>query len=297
MKAAILDTNVFRSLNDSEFAKLLELEARAGVYPVVDSWTIMELLAGLAATDAPEVRAYEAAIRRLADRSLRGNGHLVLPYQAQARKLLLDEQSLDHKERAQYLADTALWAASVTRVDEESVLLQRCRDMALHVSEVEQRFATDVTELGLALKRGVEELGGTVGRDLRRLLRSTQPLEQSARILIEATLRQSGRPVPKEIPQQAVHEVVDVFRTGFVAMAMALERIHCDGANVESDRIRNLVWDQNIAANVGHHLGEFPVLVVTDDRFFADAARRTGHTSAVATHSEYAELLIRGAAV
>ena len=47
MRSVILDTNAYVALGDGEFAELLRLERRRGVYAVADPWTAKELLAGL----------------------------------------------------------------------------------------------------------------------------------------------------------------------------------------------------------------------------------------------------------
>ena len=212
MRAAILDTNVYRTLNDGDFAQLLAREAASNVYPVVDSWTILELLAGLARPQAREFGAYAAAVRRLADRSLRRNGHMVLPLEAQARKLLLDGESEELRGQLQFVADPALWAASVNDIGAVPELVRRCESLAERVQETEGDFGEATQELGVALQTALEGRGGSAKLDLRGLLRSEAPLEACAQVLIVRTLELAGHPVPEPIPLKLIAEVVRVFR-------------------------------------------------------------------------------------
>ena len=47
MHATILDTNILRGSGDDEFSALIASESAAGVIPLVDGWTLLEMLANL----------------------------------------------------------------------------------------------------------------------------------------------------------------------------------------------------------------------------------------------------------
>jgi hypothetical protein len=75
------------------------------------------------------------------------------------------------------------------------------------------------------------------------------------------------------------------------AVGILLECVVCEGANLDNSRIRNLLWDQEVAASVGQSMDCLPMLLITRDGFFREAAVRAGHHTAVYPPAEYAAML------
>ena len=69
--------------------------------------------------------------------------------------------------------------------------------------------------------------------------------------------------------------------------ACIYDRVVFDRIDVEADAIRNLLWDQWLAFNVGQTIGPRPLWVVTDDRAIREAAEAVGLGDRVHTLTEY----------
>jgi hypothetical protein len=290
MRAVVLDTNVYRSYSDTEFERLVELEIACGVYPLIDSWTMNELVAGLADSDPRERGSCLAGVRRLCARSLKRTGHVVLPAEAQVRKLLFDEESPDHEDAIQTLADCALTAGTVPDVDAHPGLRAQIAEIAGVVAHQEQWFAEHFAELSRALVDATREAGRSMD-DLRAQILSENTLRSDAVATVTRAYRSTGREVPDPLPEHQVQRVLNDLRAGFVATALALELVCCEKASMNKKRNRNLIWDQEIAHNLGQAVYDLDVLVVTADKFFARAATRAGVKDAVLSPTEYYAVL------
>jgi hypothetical protein len=58
--------------------------------------------------------------------------------------------------------------------------------------------------------------------------------------------------------------------------AHVFDRVVFDRVNVDSPEVRNFLWDQRLAYNIGQNIGGRTLWVVTDDGAFAEAAAATG---------------------
>lgn len=289
VRSTILDTNTFRGLSDARFNELLELERKAGVYQIADAWTVMELCARLADIEAADHRAYKAALGRLSRRTLSVNGTVVFLAEVQAYRILFAEQPADAQDELQALANTALWAANAD-IAAEPALRSRLNVLAAHVASREQWFGEHFSELGLELAAHVRAAGGSV-HDLRALVTSDGALRADAEAQIRRAYERRGTSVPEPVPPKLIDDFVAVFRPGLVATSYAFERVFCDGVSLAKSEHRNLIWDQEIAQSLGQVLGEYPTLIVTEDRYFPVAAARAGVSEAVLRPDAYIELL------
>ena len=52
-------------------------------------------------------------------------------------------------------------------------------------------------------------------------------------------------------------------------------------------RHRNLMWDQEVSASVGQSVDGLPIILVTSNTYFGEAAGMAGHPLAVCTPNEY----------
>lgn len=250
-----------------------------------------ELVAGLADPHSAQLGSYLGGVRRLADRSLRTHGHIVMPAEAQAYSLLFGEDLQDHKDAIQKLADCALTAANVADIYSEPSLYAHIRAIAQAVAAQEEWFANHFSTLARELREATLSQGGSVGRELRAHIRSGATLRADAEATVTRALARSGREPPVPLPEALVTAVETTFRAGFAATALALERVCCDGASMSKDKNRNLLWDQEIAHNLGHEIGSLRILVVTDDGFFDQAAERAGFPDSVVTPRQYLAML------
>lgn len=290
MRTAILDTNIYRSCGDARFERLLALEAACGVYAVADSWTINELVAGLMNPDHRERGSYISGVRRLEKRSLLG-GSVIMPAEAQAHRLLFNEELQEHKDAIQAVADCAREAALVPEAEWSTDLRDRVDFIAAAVKAQEDWFADHFRALARALAEATRAAGGSVGRELKAQIQSEETLRADARATVVRAYERAGRPVPEPLAESDIERVLSVFRPGFVATALALEKVCCEGANLDRDENRNLLWDQEIAHNLGQDIHEHPTVIVTDDRFFRRAARILGREQGTVKLSDYEDFL------
>jgi hypothetical protein len=108
--------------------------------------------------------------------------------------------------------------------------------------------------------------------------------------MMQRAARQSGKELAKDPSEETIRRVMLAGRSSSVAVGLLLERV-CDGANLEKPRIRNLLWDQEIAFSIGNSISGHRVVVVTNDAFFKEAAKLAGTESSVCSLSEYLALL------
>ena len=57
--------------------------------------------------------------------------------------------------------------------------------------------------------------------------------------------------------------------------------------NIDAPEVRNFVWDQRFAFNIGQNIGGRTLWLVTDDGAFADVAAATGYGDRVYTLAAY----------
>lgn len=295
MHVAILDTNVLRGISPDDFALLTAAESSLGIRQYADLWTIMELVAHL--TDCGDSQYWRSrrALQRCATRALlqpRDEPRLVDPMEVQMSRLAFGEVS--EEERTNVVAHIELAQMIATAPDEDdlSTMAERIRAISAHVAAKENWFA----EYFANLRQEVRDVPGDKTLNERHALvrahmNSEMARREDAIALVARTFRQRGRDAPDPIPPSLIEKVELSSRTSSHAVAVLLERIVCDGANLDKPKIRNLLWDQEIAGNAGQEIDGLPILVVTRDKFFAEAARRAGHPAAVCDPSQYARML------
>ncbi len=162
------------------------------------------------------------------------------------------------------------------------------QEIAEHLRARESDFATEFESIRAALAD--QTVGWSASKrnaQVRVFTRSSEFLRTDAVATIERTYRQCEKTIPHPIPEAIVERVMQASGVGASAAALVLERVLCDEVNLDHDRIRNLLWDQAIATNVGQSIKGLAVLLVTDDHFFAEAASVHGVSSSVMTLAQY----------
>jgi len=157
-----------------------------------------------------------------------------------------------------------------------------------HVAEKELLFANEFRSIRAQLASAATGLcASEKNNKIRAFTQSDELALIDARALVHRAFQHQGQPAPVPIPDDLMARVLQVSRTGSYAAALVLERVLCDNIDLDNDGKRNLVWDQEIAANLGKEINGLPIVLVSTDRFFLEAAERAGHSSSVLTLSQH----------
>jgi hypothetical protein len=291
MRFAILDSNALRGIRDNRLSALIEAEKSAGVRRFADPWTLMELLAHLRSVDDPAYWPSRRGLRRCALRALQprdGVPRVVAPSESQLARLLFGSVPREMDENLDALVEVARIVAEAEDADDLSSVHDRIEAVAQHVGEKEAWFAEYFEDLRL---RVLAASDSTTAKEhnavIRAFTRSEEGIRADAVALATRAFRQTGRQVPEPMPDNIIDRVVAASGPASCAAALLLEIILCDGANLDKFRIRNLLWDQEVASDVGQSIEGLPVILVTNDSFFGRAAALSGHNGVVCTLEKY----------
>jgi hypothetical protein len=294
MKAVILDTNILRGWNQPPtFDEFLSAERIHGIAQLADSWTLFELLTHLA---DPADKAYMQCllgIRRATQRSLLDDPpRIVFPAEAQIARLLFGSEP---PEISNTMTETVACCRYIYSEPKGSTLGKAAptlRAIAAHNLELEAFFVEHTRSLREDVHAApIDSQHGTATKQARAFLRSDAAAAADAASMVTRAYKQMGRDVPEPLPEPEVRKVRDACRTGSAALAIALERILCDGANPDNTRIRNFLWDQEVAFSMGNRIAGLPVLLVSEDPIFKDAAAAVGAADTVVSLRMYLESL------
>ncbi len=275
MPGVLLDANAYRGLGRARFDALLEFERAREVTRYAEGFALTELLAHL--LDPPESMAFRscrAALVRMF-RRVAGEGPCGIIRDSQSRlvEVVTGKGLDDHDAHTDQLR---LLLMHVGHDYALSMIEPQLRAIASHVKAMEDHWTATMRALQ---QRTAPDVGPTQKDDAMRLRIKETSRVQSAGFL----LRVAGQP--------ATPEAVARVRRGAAACvefgACIYDRVVFDRIDVEADAIRNLLWDQWLAFNVGQTIGPRPLWVVTDDRAIREAAEAVGLGDRVHTLTEY----------
>jgi len=294
MYSVICDANVLRSWNHERFTQILAGEHARGIVQLTDPWTLFELIARLRDPRSRDYWPCRRALHRAWLRSLQTEPPgLIFPAEAQIVGLLFGRELPDVIDTLNVLLEVCRIIATAGDADTLEEIQPAIVSIAEQVTERESWFGSHLAELTHLVRNH-----GGVGDDARGLTRAREFLRSNeftmvdAPALVKRAYSQAGLEVPSPLPEDQVAMIARVCAIGSMATATAIERVVCDGANTDSDRIRNLLWDQEVAFQVGQQVGGFSTLLVTDDRLFKEAAARAGGGGAVLSAAEYSTRLV-----
>ena len=291
MYATVLDTNVLRGLSSQRFAELNEKERDRAVRPYADPWTLMELIAQLQHPTSADYRPCREALRRAAARALLplcNSPRMIAPSELQITRLVFGGASKDQEDNVSAFVELTRSLGTADPSDDLAEFRTDIRSVSDHVYRKEKWF----TEYFVNLRQQVlNATKSATNRQRNKAVRNWTRSETAMRLDAEALIRraysQVNQTVPEPIPSNIVDGVLIMTRPGSCAAALVLERILCDDIDLEKSRHRNLMWDLEISASVGQTVDGVPIVIVTDDAYFAEAARLAGHPSAVCTLDAY----------
>jgi hypothetical protein len=292
MHATILDTNILRGSGDDEFSALIASESAAGVIPLVDGWTLLEMLANLEDPQSKSYRPSRSGIRRAVKRSFVHPHSLVMPSEAQLTTLLFGAEPPGLGETLATIAECCRIVADARDSDDLSAIHPTVLEIAGDLASKEQWFADYFSEFVGKLKSLPPSLDAN-GQPLRRnaqvraFLRSEEAMRLDAIAMAKRAYAQMGLSCPDPIPDEQLAKVMAASRGGSLATAVALETVVIDGANLASKDTRNLIWDQEVGFQIGQQVQGKPVLIVSEDRFFPRAAALGGFQERVQTKAVY----------
>jgi hypothetical protein len=302
----VLDVNAYRSLGDgARFPALLEAERHRGVAPYADPWVLMELLGHLADSADPDYKYCRGAVRRIYERCApKGDGSpcgLINDSESQITRLITEKPLPGHEEATAHIGDVCAAVAGTPLGEPLTALEPALNYYKEHTAKIEQWFA-DHFRAQRAIKD--EVLGRIKDEDERKKMRrvAMRELDESEAIrtgLVEAIIRGAfkdvGLPVPDPIDPEMVKAVRRTIPVGIEFHVQMMRTAIYDEANLDSARIRNLMWDERISYAIGQELDGGPVWFVTDDPKFAAAALAAGYGDRVLTLAAYERWLGIGA--
>jgi hypothetical protein len=291
MRATIFDTNILRSLSDEQFDRINEREVKLGVRQFADPWTLMELIAHLHSIDDSAYRPCRAALRRCAKRALAPlmePPRIVEPAELQVSRTVFGEALPWLEENFAAFIELSRSIAFSESGDDLAVFSTEIKSIAQHVEDKERWFTQFFGDLRQQFLEAAES--HTIGEqrlEVRAFTGSAEMLRHDARALVTRAYHQAGQQPPEPLPSVLIDRVLATPQHSSAAVGLLFERIICDSADLEKSNIRNLLWDQEVAGNMGQTIDGLPVLLVTDDKFFANVAKISGNEAAVCTYEEY----------
>lgn len=287
MRAIILDTNALVGLSPDTAEKLRLAELAAGHRQYADPWTLMELVASAGSADSTRRFRALAALQRCTRRALAPltePPRVVMSGEAQYAQLIFGATPTDLTGSAAQLTHIARVLGQAEHDFDQADVDDTVAIVRAHVAEKEMSFADAFKSIRAQLASAANGLSKSArNKQIRAFTQSDELARIDAQALVHRTFQHWGRPAPDPIPDNLLARVLEVSRTGSYAAALVLERILCDDADLDDEGKRNLLWDQEIAANVGKAIDGVPILIVSTDRFFAAAAKRAGHPGSVLT--------------
>lgn len=291
MYTTILDTNILRSLSNEQFAQINECEIKLGVRQFADPWTLRELIAHLHSIEDPAYYPCRSALRRCVERSL--NPLTEIPRVIESAELRISRAVFGEavswlKEDFTALIKLSHSIAFSENTNDLNLLDADIKLIAQNVEKQEKLFAQDLENLRHQVFEAAESF--TVrerNREVFSFTRSPDTLELDAKYLVNRAYHQANKQPPDPIPSDIIRRILPISQNWSLAVGILLEKIICENANLEKSRIRNLLWDQEVAGNIGQIIDGFPVILVTQDTYFAKVAELIGNKSAVCTKEEY----------
>lgn len=291
-----LDTNIYRGVGDELFKAILAAEASRSVIPHADPWSMVELLAHLSDPSDPAFGPSKHAVRRLSHRCLRpppdGRAHGVLADAEVQIAQFVTGRPLEANKGSTLELVTLCQAVETTDPTElPAAGLESLGKLAEHVMATEEWFAGHIAEVKHQLQEAMRSSPDSTISERNKAIEAFFQSDAAARLdagsLIRRAYSQQGLAIPVPVPEDLITRVVEAFRAGITATALAYKRTLQNDVNLNKPRIRNLIWDQNIAFNIGQRVLDRDILIVTKDGYFRDAAVEAGFPDAVYGCDQY----------
>jgi hypothetical protein len=301
--AVLLDTNAYRGLGNSQFDALVDLERARGVTRYAEPLALTELLAHLAdPTDAREFGSCRAAVVRMFRRCA-GDGPCGIIRDGESRlaEALTGKGLAAHDEHTNQLG---YLLEHVGRGLPLSAIGSQLRTLADYVAATEARWADPMRTLqqriaaireddrrqrAAAIRPEDAERNKIGNPGMRARTAERNRHVSAAKLLLDlAAVSAVGPPTAETIAR---------LRRGaapWIEFAVhVLDKVTYESVNVDAPEVRNLVWDQWLAYNIGQTIGRQTLWLVTDDDAFADAARATGFDDRVLKVAAYERWLAK----
>lgn len=288
MKSVILDANVLRGISSRDLDAFLAAESRAGILQLQDSWTLFELISHLVKPDDPAFRSSRHAIRIAARRSFfRDSPQILFPSESLVALMLFRENPPGLANTLGLLVECCEEIAEASPDEDLKAVQSTIDEIAHNGARLEAWFADHLADLKRQLLEATAKHLGQADRStIRRFLRSDLA-RLDATALIRRAYGQLGKRIPESIPEPHIEAVAEKCAAGTAVLTEAFVMIICDGANLESSKIRNLLWDQELAFPVGQQVKDTRVHLVTNDKVFARALTHIGFERFVSTLDDY----------
>lgn len=285
------------------FARLLELERQRQVTRYAEPFVLTELLARLADPQHGDFGPCRAAVVRMFQRCA-GEGPCGIIRDSESRLAeALSGKGLDaHDEHTNQLRFLLMHVGHNYPL---ATIEPQLRTLARHVEATEAQWA-DV------MRRLQQKIAAIREEDRQQRIAAIRPEDAERnkignpgmRARTAVTNRQvNATKLLMDFASQAVgpptEETIARVRRGAAAWiefaVHVLDKVTYEGINVDAPEVRNFVWDQRFAFNIGQNIGGRTLWLVTDERAFADVAKVTGYGDRVHTVESYERWLARAA--
>jgi hypothetical protein len=174
----------------------------------------------------------------------------------------------------------------------------RLRQLAAHVAAEEDRFADGrLRRLRETAGAAFDDQEPAEKRRVRKVLAADAAVALR-RSIAERILRfecgEAGLPLPEPLPDDLIARVLKAVAAVIEFEAAYVDKVSLEPVNVRKAKVRNLIWDQRLAFNIGQTIGGRTLWLVTDDHAFAAVAEITGYTDRVHTLDQYEQWLKAG---
>jgi hypothetical protein len=281
MPAVLLDANAYIMMGRARFDALVELERTRQVTRYAEPMALTELLAHLVdPTDPSEFRSCRAAVVRMFQRCAgEGPCGIIRDSESRCAEVLTGKGLNENDEHTNQLRFLLMHVGHDFPL---SMIEPQLRTIKAHVAAMEAQWADTMREL----QRKVPlRPGETQKKDPMRVRITESSRVASANMLVRFASEATGKPVV--LPDRALAAARRVAAPWIEFGARIYDKVVFDRVNVESPAIRNLLWDQWLAFNIGQTIGPRTLWLVTDDVAFKDAAEATGYGDRVLTLGAY----------
>ena len=294
---AVLDTNVYRGTSASVFPSLRVDEERAGVIPMANTWSVMELLAHLSDPADPARGPCLSAVRKMWDHC-RWAGPNALPFAGDSESQMT--LSLFGTSIAGRPQEAALMGYVVQELAKDSFAtarpgLQDVLDgLKQHRDDIEQGFATDMQSVVRSLdptSTGWQPWPNDSAKraEFLQAVKAGQGLPLLAEALvIKASEAVGATPAEDEVKSRAQF-VIDHFPTPLHFYDLQITKVVQSGIPFTQGKHANSIWDMQLCfyGIPGATILHLPVVLVTNERSIHQAAGLAGASTRVKDFATY----------
>lgn len=297
----VCDTNCYRKIPPSDWERLREHEAKAGIVPMVNFWSTMELAAHLLDSDPRTVTVCHRALKSLWTHCrMPVDDQEDLPFAGDSEsQLALTLFGIVPPGR---IAEASLYGYAIRRLaaDDRDQAIADVHDILLglrrHRDATEADFVADMQRVVALIDPSApgwlpfaRSEDAQKRRDFLTRIRSKEGHPYMAEALVRKAADLVGVHVNDEAVRARTHYVLTNFPTPIFFYDSLLEKMVESGIDFTRDKHANSIWDLQLCfyALPDATVADAPVVLVTDEGAIRAAAVRAGARGRVFSSSDY----------